>query len=230
MADTFRGEGINPSVSSIIPDEEILTVPMLTMFSSEILPSLPPTINDLNWFPYRYGVKFVEKLYEMGGWEAVDKAYENIANTTEQVMHPEKYFTKEEAQKVETPSISGDWKLTKTERFGEYFILVMLNNWIPEKEAEEAAEGWGGDYLSYSELDDEYFFTWNISWDSNEDAHEFYIAFQKMMNETLAEKENDSRWFANGNYLSIQWDENSTLITSSTNERIVQEPFFRVQK
>ena len=145
-------------------------------------------------------------------------------------MHPEKYFAQEDAQPVEAPSISGEWNLTKSERYGEYFILVMLNNWIPEKEAEEAAEGWGGDDLSYYELDDEYFFTWNISWDSNEDAHEFYIAFKKMMNETLAEKENDSRWFANGNYLSIQWDENLTLITSSTNERIVQEPFFRVQK
>jgi hypothetical protein len=228
MADTFRVEGVNPSVSSIISDEKILSIPMLTMFSCEILPSLPPTINDLNWFPYRYGVKFVEGLYEMGGWEAVDKAYENPPNTTEQVMHPEKYFVKEDVQNVEAPSISGDWNLGKTESFGEYFILIALNNWIPEKEAEEAAEGWGGDNLSYYERDDEYLFTWNISWDSKVDALEFYIAFQKMMNETLSEKENDSHWFANGIHISIQGNANSTLIISSTNETIVQQSFFRV--
>jgi hypothetical protein len=221
MADTFRGEGVNPSVFSIIPDEKIPSVPMLNMFSSEILPSLPPTINDLNWFPYRNGVKFVEELFEMGGWEAVDKAYENPPNTTEQVMHPEKYFAKEDSQNVKAPLINGDWKLIKTERFGEYFILVMLNNWIPEKEAEEAAEGWGGDKLSYYEINDGYLFTWNISWDSNEEANEFYIAFQKMMNETSAEKENDSHWFVYGRYISIQLNENSTLIISSTNETVV---------
>jgi hypothetical protein len=229
-ADTFRGERVNPSVSSSIPDEKILSIPTLTSFSGEIHLSLPPTIDDLNWFPYRYGVKFVEELYETGGWEAVNKAYENPPKTTEQIMHPEKYFFKEDAQNVEAPSISGNWKLTKTERFGEYFILVKLNNWIPEKEAEEAAKGWGGDNLSYYEKDDEYLFTWNIVWDSNEDAHEYYIAFQKMMNETLTEKENDSHWSVEGRYISIQWNENSTLIIGSTNETIVQRPFFRLRK
>jgi hypothetical protein len=50
--------------------------------------------------------------------------------------------------------------------------------------------------------------------------HEFYIAFQEMMYETSAEKQNCSHWFANGRYISIQWNENSTLITSSTNETV----------
>jgi hypothetical protein len=226
MADTFRGEGVYPSISSIIPDEKILSIPLQLMFSGEIQPSLPSTINDLNRFPYLYGAKFVEVLYERGGWEAVDEAYENPPNTTEQVMHPEKYFAQEDAHIVEAPTIIVDWNLKKTERFGEYFILVKLNNWIPIKEAEEAAEGWGGDNLTYYERDDEYLITWNISWDSTDDANEFYIAFQRMMNETSAEQKNSSHWFANGRYISIQCNENSTLIMSSTNETIVQQPYF----
>jgi hypothetical protein len=228
MANTFREEGVvNPSVSSNVPDA---LVPMIISFSDEIQFSLPPTINDLNWFPYRYGVKFVEVLYRMGGWEEVNKAYEYPPKTTEQILHPEKYFAKEDAHNVTAPYISGDWKLTKTERFGEYFILVKLNNWIPDKEAEDAAKGWGGDILSYYEKDDEYFFTWNITWDSIEDAHDFYRAFQKMISETLAEKENDGCWSANGRYISIQLNENSTLLISSTNQTIVQQPFFRLRK
>jgi hypothetical protein len=227
MAITFREEGDIPSVSSNVPDA---LVPMLNSFSDEIQLSLPPTIDDLNWFPYRYGVKFVEALYGIGGWEEVNKAFEYPPKTTEQILHPEKYLTKEDAHNVTAPYISGDWKLTKAERFGEYFILVKLNNWIPDKEAEDAAKGWGGDILSYYEKDDEYLLTWNITWDSNEDAHEFYRAFQKMMSETLAEKENDGYWSANERYISIEWNENSTLIVSSTNETIIRQPFFRLNK
>jgi hypothetical protein len=220
MANTFREEEVvNPTVSLNIPDA---LMPILISFSDEIQLSLPPTINDLNWFPYHYGVKFVEALYRMGGWEEVNKAYENPPKTTEQILHTEKYYTKEDAKNVTVPHISVDWKLTKTERFGEYFILVKLNNWIPDKEAEDAAKGWGGDILSYYEKDEEYLFTWNITWDSNEDAHEFYRAFQKMMSETQAEKKNDGYWSSNGRYISIEWNKNSTLIVSSTNETIVQ--------
>lgn len=226
MADTFKGEGVKPSVSSIISDEKILSPLIVPLFSGDVQPSLPDTIDELNRFPYRYGVEFVKALYEQGGgWEAVEKAYENPPNTTEQIMHPEKYFAQEDAQPVEAQSIDGEWNLIKTERFGEYFIQVMLDEWIPTGDAEQAAEGWGGDNLAYFERDGDFLFTWNIAWDSRDDAHEFYIAFQEMMYETSAEKENCSHWFANGRYISIQWNEQTTLIISSTNETIVQSSY-----
>ncbi len=225
MADTFKNDGVVPTLWSVTPDDETsLSIPLVLLFSDEIQSSLPDSIDKINRFPYRYGVEFVKELYANGGWEAVEKAYENPPKTTEQIMHPEKYFTQEDAQPVEAPSISGEWNLTKSERYGEYFILVMLE-WISEDEATEAAEGWGGDNLAYYERDDEYLFTWNIAWDSVDDAHEFYLAFQKMMYKASAEKENCSHWFANGRYISIQWNEDSTLIISSDNETIVQQPF-----
>ncbi|UCC58900.1 MAG: hypothetical protein JSW14_03100 [Candidatus Bathyarchaeum sp.] len=225
MANTFRGEGVNPSVSSIIPDEKILSLPMMILFSDEIQFSLPDTVDDLKRFSYRYGVGFVEELYEQGGWGAVEEAYGNPPNTTEQIMHPEKYFGQEDAIPVEAPLMSGDWNLTENEKFGEYFIIVMLDRWISKGEAEQAAEGWGGDNLTYYERGDEYLFTWNIAWDSLDDAHEFYLAFQEMMDKTSAEKENGNCWSANGRYLSIQWNESSTLIISSDNETIVQSSY-----
>jgi hypothetical protein len=227
MADTFRGEGVDAPISSIVPNENALHIPAVIMFSGEIQPDLPSTINMLNRFPYDYGVEFVKALYanENGGWKAVDKVYTNPPNTTEQVMHPEKYFALEDAQAVEAPSITGEWNLTKTERFGEYFILVMLDNWTSSKDAEEAAKGWSGDNLTYYERDgDEYLFTWKIAWDSNDDAREFYSTFQAMMDTTSAEKDN-GYWSAYGRYISIQWNENSTLIVSSDNATFVQQPF-----
>ncbi len=223
MADTFRGEGVSLTVSSEAQDENIISPPTVAAFSGEVRLSLPDTIDDLNRFPYRYGVEFVKTLYDNGGWEAVEGAYQNPPNTTEQVMHPEKYFAQEFAQTVEATVITGNWNFTKTERYGEYFILNMLDNWIPSDYAEEAAEGWGGDNLTFYERDDEYLFTWNVIWDSTNDAQEFQSAFQEMLSETAANKENDNYWFAYGRYISIQLNENSTLIVSSEDEATVQQ-------
>jgi hypothetical protein len=221
MADIFKNDGVIPTSLSVAADDEnSLSVPLVLMFSDEIQPSLPDTINKINRFPYRYGVEFVKALYAQGGWETVEEAYENPPNTTEQIMHPEKYFAQEDAQTVEAPSITGEWNLTKNDRFGEYFILVMLDNWLSTDEAEQAAEGWGGDIINYYEKDDDFLFTWNIAWDSKDDAFEFYLAFQEMMYKTSAEKHNCSYWSANGRHISIQWNENSTLITSLTNETV----------
>jgi len=200
MADTFENNGVvTPLAEVIMP----------------ITSSIPETIDRLNRFVYRYGVEFVKALYKHGNWETVNQAYTNLPNTTEQIMHPEKYFSKEDAQTVEAPDINEEWALTKTDSFGEYFILVMLDNWLSADKAEVAAAGWDGDTFSYYENGDEFLLTWNIAWDSEEDAHEFYVAFNDMLDKTSANSINDDCWFAYGRYLSVQWTENSTLITSS---------------
>jgi len=190
---------------------------------TELSASIPDSISRLNYFPYEYGLKFTKALYAKGGWSTVNEAYKAPPTTTEQIMHPEKYFTNEDAQEAEEPSIKEDgWQKMKDERFGEYFILVMLANWIPWNEAEKAAEGWGGDNFSYYERGEDYILTWNITWDSVEDASEFYISFQEMMNETGAEKEGQL-WRSSGRCLSLTWDGTSTIIVSSTNETTVKK-------
>ena len=200
MAKTYTNNGVVP------PSAEV------TMPSSS---NIPQTIDWLNRFVYRYGIEFVKALYQQGGWEAVNQAYTSLPNTTEQILNPEKYFSKEDAQTVEAPDVTGEWNLTKTDRFGEYFIFVLLDNWLSADDAKVAAAGWGGDTFSYYEKGDKFLFTWNIAWDSEDDAHEFYVTFQDMMDKTSADRIEDDQWFAYGRHLSIQWTENSTLITSS---------------
>ena len=206
MADIFKNDGVVP------PSAEV-SVPSTS--------GLPESVNKINRFVYRYGVEFVKAVYAHGGWAAVNKAYLNPPNTTEQIIHPEKYFGQEDALNVETSFVTGDWNLTKTDIFGEYFIFVILDNWISESKAELTAEGWGGDIFNYYESDDDFLFTWNIAWDSSEDAYDFYVAFQDMMDKTSADNPTDDCWFAYERYLSIQWNENLTLITSSASEALV---------
>ena len=192
----------------------LLPRPQFAEFSA----SIPDSVLRLNYFAYEYGLKFVRTLYADGGWIAVNQSYGNPPSTTEQVIHPEKYAIDENAQEVKEPDIiENDWSRIKNERFGEYFILVMLSNWIPQNDAEKAAEGWGGDNSTYYERGNEYLLTWNINWDSIEDASEFYASFQQMMNETGAQNVAQNNWQAYGRYLSITREGTSTLIASSTN-------------
>lgn len=207
MAATYNNDGVVP------PSAEV---------SMPASSSIPKTIDWLNRFVYRYGLEFAKALYQKGGWETLNQAYNNLPNTTEQILHPEKYFNQENYQTVEAPTITGNWNLTKTDRLGEYFIQVMLDHWISTENAKAAASGWGGDIFSYYENGEEFAFTWNIMWDSEDDANEFYEIFQEMMDETLANKADNGNWFENGRYLSVQLNENSTLITSSVDSSIVQ--------
>ena len=66
--------------------------------SSKILP--PYLIRDAT-FKYLDGKSFVEFLYEIGGWRSVDQAYQQLPETTEQILHPEKYINGELAIQVE---------------------------------------------------------------------------------------------------------------------------------
>jgi hypothetical protein len=207
MADAYKNDGVVP------PSAEV------KMPSSS---SIPETIDWLNRFVYRYGVEFVKTIHQEGGWDAVNQAYTSLPNTTEQILHPEKYLSQENAITVEAPTVMGDWSLTKTDRLGEYFIYVMLDHWISTEDAEDAATGWGGDVFSYYENEDEFMFTWNIAWDTEADAHEFYEIFQDMMDETLADKVDNDCWFNYGRHISIELNENSTLITSSVDALNVQ--------
>jgi hypothetical protein len=210
------------------------------LLESPLLADVHPMINtlwDLDYFPYDQGKAFVKTLYEQGGFAAVDQAYVPgyVPDTTQQILHPDKYFANETAQAVQAPTLAeSKWTLVQTgygqnqNTYGEYFVQVMLANWINQSEAQQAAAGWGGDNFTYYERGSDYLFTWNIKWDSSCDASEFYAAFNNMMNATGALKENLTDWYANGRYLSISWNQNSntTLIAVSTDKAAVLSSYF----
>lgn len=218
----------SPSPASLVVGQ----VPMFLIRNPvlrELHPSLPATISRLNYFPYDYGKIYVSALYEKGGWATVTRAYQNPPNTTEQILYPDKYFANETAKVIAPPTIAeSNWTTIRTERYGEYFIQVMLANWLSKAEARQASAGWGGDVLTYYERGGEFLFTWNIQWDSSCDASEFYVAFHNMVNATGAVKQNCTHWYSNGRYISITWNQtsNTTLIACSTSENAVLSSYF----
>ncbi len=133
----------------------------------------------LQSFPYIYGEKFVSYLYHKANntWILVNQAYKNPPRSTEQVMHPEKYLAHENPVNV-TLKVNEMGKPVYTDVMGEYYILLVLAPKIGLDQAKKAAEGWGGDLLAlfHNNKTNTWTLYWNTTWDTIEDAKEYYNA------------------------------------------------------
>lgn len=159
-------------------------------FESPVLDSAPVSIAADLYFPYDQGYAFVQTLYDEGGFDAVDDAYQNLPQSTEQILHPERYPGDVPLQ-VELPDLSsilgGNWYLFDQNIMGEWYTYLILSKGhdeayrLPEDQAKEAAEGWGGDAYAFylEEGSDNVVFILDLVWDTTQDADEFERAFIK---------------------------------------------------
>jgi hypothetical protein len=147
--------------------------------------SYPPFLERSFAFPYDQGTDFALYLWQKGGWEELNKAYDNPPSTTEQILHPEKYLAGEKAEDLKLPDLSDDlgkgWKQSDDDVFGEFdvynYLLTLLGD---EGLASRAAAGWGGGRMAaYSNKDDPERVLVHIvlTWDTPTDANEFLIAY-----------------------------------------------------
>jgi len=152
-------------------------------------------LNFIYLFPYNYGVRYLARYYEKGGYSLVDEVLRNPPSTTEQIIH----FVNDSFELVENDVFSGE--LIKKDRLGELFVFSFLASHINDSKAWIAAEGWNGDsYVLYKNCTDvEFRWQWIILFDSEEDALEFLTVLNEVM-QKIAEKE-DSHWITDRGYI-----------------------------
>ncbi len=140
-------------------------------------PDMPYAIEQILMFPYMRGMTFVQLLYETGGWDAVDRAYERLPASSEHILHFDKYASREAPLDV-YPDISYQgMERTINETLGEFMVSTMLGRYIPTEDAEEGAAGWGGDNYQYWENEDDFVSVWTIEWDDQAECDEFYDTY-----------------------------------------------------
>jgi hypothetical protein len=143
------------------------------------LDNAPPFISGTLLFPYDQGATFVTALYEEGGWELVNEAYTNVPQSTEQILHPEKYLGGEAPIEVTVndpiPALGENWEILEVNTFGEYIVQLFLDSGeVRPSDATDAAKGWGGDQYVVAGTDDETALVWSTEWDTEADAQEFF--------------------------------------------------------
>jgi hypothetical protein len=155
----------------------------------ELLEGMPPILRRQLEFPYNDGFLFSTEVQRRGGWAAIDDTLANPPASTEQILHPDKYFAGEQPIRVSVPdptaALGDGWQDVYQQTMGELNISVWLADGesppmpIPGFEPEllpwqSAAAGWGGDRLHmYEDGDGAWAIVWLIAWDSAADADEF---------------------------------------------------------
>ncbi|HEV2913802.1 MAG TPA: hypothetical protein VGX92_11040 [Pyrinomonadaceae bacterium] len=154
--------------------------------SSEQIDKAPRALRESLLFPYEKGLTWVTSLFKRGGWERVSQAFTDLPQSTEQVMHVEKYFSREAPVKMNLPDIASalgqGWKRIDYDVNGEWSFYLILDEYLKAAtESERAAGGWGGDrYAVYeSRNGGEIVISQITSWDTEKDALEFFDAYAK---------------------------------------------------
>ncbi|MDX6306484.1 MAG: hypothetical protein QOI77_3453 [Blastocatellia bacterium] len=78
-----------------------------TNMESPELDKAPRAVRENLLFAYLEGINWTTALYKQGGWARVSKAFAELPQSTEQIMHPDKYFAHEAPVKVMMPDITG---------------------------------------------------------------------------------------------------------------------------
>lgn len=149
--------------------------------SLKVLLAMPPILRESLLFPYTIGLGFVSGLQGSGGWDAVNRAFARPPNSTEQIIHPDKYANGEEPIPVDLPKdlaarLGSGWKVGLQDTFGEFQMQVWLkqNTTVPAATAIDAAAGWGGDKVAVVNGPNG---AWGVvlrtSWDTDADAAAF---------------------------------------------------------
>lgn len=157
-----------------------------SMISSS-LHDAPPALQGMLIFPYVSGLRFAHSLLKEGGYQAIDRAYRKLPESTEHILHPEVYLRGERGFiDVPIPTVPEGIRVASSkpvfvDRLGEFFVSTVLGLQLPPQQASAAATGWGGDRIALYSLQgsERFLLVWTLHWDSEAEAEEFFVALQQ---------------------------------------------------
>jgi hypothetical protein len=160
--------------------EELIQIQ--TQSSRSSLDQAPLVIRDELSFPYNEGALFAIQLWGEGGWAAVNRAFNNPPNSTEQILHPEKYLRNEQPIPVKLDGLAAalgpDWRQLRSDVLGELDVRILLQQFSDPAAAERGADGWGGDRFSLLQnAAGENALAISTVWDDEAQAAEFFNAY-----------------------------------------------------
>jgi hypothetical protein len=153
--------------------------------SSQALQNGPRVLAASLEFPYIKGLAFASELYKRGGWKSVDGAFQKLPQSTEQIIHFDKYLAGEAPVKVPlrdvTPQLGQGWKLLDHDVNGELGLQLIVAEHLGDySAAESAAAGWAGDrYEIYGGPGKGVLIVQDTVWDNEAEARQWREAYAR---------------------------------------------------
>jgi hypothetical protein len=79
---------------------------LTTGVATEQYDQAPRSMRESLIFPYLQGSEWATQLYRKGGWTMVSNAFTRLPLSSEQILHPEKYFSYERPVKIVLPDVT----------------------------------------------------------------------------------------------------------------------------
>ncbi len=182
--------------SSSLPDMGTLLQEATGLAGGDIFSNAPIWIQKNLLFPYLEGFVFVQEVKKKDNWKGLDKCYTELPQSTEQILHPEKYLTEKDSPTiVSLPRLSeylGDgWVFLDENVLGEFNVDLLFQQYFNQDNYNSKfANGWGGDLLQVYENKDlkKVFIAWFTTWDTDNDAREFFDGYNSIVQKKYDEK------------------------------------------
>jgi hypothetical protein len=159
-------------------------------------PDVPEAVRASLVFEYESGTAFAGQALLRGGWAAVDRAQADPPESSEQVLHPARYFERRDHPVeitlggTEALEATG-WTRTYEDTLGELDVQMLAGRAMSPADAARAADGWGGDRLRALSHGDALVIVWMTAWDSTADAAEFADALARATPDARVERRED---------------------------------------
>jgi len=180
LAEALRQQGIPLSAATAGIQQMGDYVDLDALVRGEKLDDAPAILRVTLVAPYLRGLQFAAAVQGRGGWPAVNNAHRRPPATTEQVLHPDKYFAREQAETIQIPKsralLAAGFDRVEEDTLGELELSVYLGQGRASGTHEQAAAGWAGDQLAVYQRDEKTAVIWWTSWDSELDAQEAFAA------------------------------------------------------
>jgi hypothetical protein len=213
---------LEPAQKDFTKLPDLLTVMRAQMSVSQsrnaVFESAPKYIQESLLFSYGYGTAFLQKVWAKDpSWKSIDKLYADPPASTEQILHPEKYFSHDDPKPVQEEDVAAklgnNWKVAYKNVLGEFSLGLWMNLRFTETRARRVVSGWGGDQvllLENGEGKNAVFV--NTVWDSADEADVFFTALQDWFKQTypqaakIKESSTGLSLVQNGEFHSLQRD------------------------
>ncbi len=197
---------------------------------TEKFDAAPRFLRETLMFPYEAGFEFTKTF---GSHDELNSAYADPPQSTEQILHPERYRLRDAPQTIDLSMVSRalgpDWTEYDRGVWGELNTRIYLEMHVNAIEAAEAGAGWDGDQYRYlKNTQGRKLFVLHSVWDDPKDGGEFLNACSILIRAEDGGKGKvrmsgpTVQWWENkGVNFYVKWSSDRTLLIITEDESAI---------
>jgi hypothetical protein len=155
-----------------------------------VLGAAPLYIRESLLFPYNAGTRFQDAVFRKMGKQSFEEVFAHGPRSTQQIIHPDRYFSGNGPAALEAPSImmtagadARNLKLLVDGSVGEFDHEVLVRQYVGKEESEDIAPHWrAGAFRLYEHKKDKHaVLAYASQWDTPEAAQNYFGLYLQVL-------------------------------------------------